>query len=230
MIFSGLDLGAAKDSTALVCADRVPLETPTPRRRWRYEVRGLKAWQLGTKYTQIAADLQSLYQTPQLAGSVLVPDYTGVGRPVVDTLRSERVRARIVPVLTTSGSIPHEDSDSGGWNVPKRDLVATLQVLLQHGLIVVERSLPLAERLRKEMAEFRVTISKARNETYGAAASQHDDIVFALMLAVWMGEHDGGGIAAGISVDEGSVVDRAPREVFEAVSGLAGNDPRRHGG
>jgi hypothetical protein len=238
MIFSGLDLGQAKDFPALVCVDRQPLTEPLPKRRWRYDVRHLQTWDLGTKYVapkgqpSIAADVAKLYGTPQLAGTTLVPDFTGVGRPVVDTLRAERVRARIVPVTTTSGKLVHEDVDNRAWNVPKKDLVGVLQVLLQANLVRWSPKLPLAARLEKELSDFRVTITRARNETFGAEASQHDDLVLALMLACWLGERDGGGLASGIGVPvdgAANAVESAPAGVFAAMGGLAGNDPNRHG-
>lgn len=215
MIFSGLDLGAAKDFSALACADRIPLPNPTPKRRWSYEVVHLETWELGTSYVTIAERVQARYTHPKLAGSVLVPDYTGVGRPVFDVLKSKRVRARMVPVLTTAGKLAHETD--GIWHVPKIELVSTLQVLLQGGFIKIDPRLKLAERLKKELSDFRVSITKARNETFGADASQHDDLVFATMLAVWLGERDGGGQASGIGtppVGEGNMTETAGEGVF----------------
>jgi hypothetical protein len=222
VIYTGLDLGAAKDYTALACVQRWPADpVPAavgsdrpPRRPWRYAVRHLQTWPLGVRYTTVADDVRRLYDDPRLTGSALVPDYTGVGRPVVDALRASRVRARLVPVLTTGGKLVHQNAEAGVWNVPKADLVARLQVLLQAGLVQVEQRLPLAARLRKELEGFRVTITKAKNETYAADASQHDDLLFAVMLAVWLGERDGGGLASGITVGGGGVVDDAPPGVF----------------
>lgn len=229
MIFSGLDLGQTKDSSTLAVLDRIALDKPTPKRRWRYEVRWLQAWQLGTSYPAIVSDVAKLYERPQLERTHLVADITGVGRPVFDMLKASRVRAALVPVLTTGGQLPHLDKETGGWSVPKRDMVATLQVLLQGEFIKWSAKLPLASRFERELSEFRVTITKARNETYGAAASQHDDLVFAVMLAAWLGERDGGGLQDGIGVDDGSLFENAPREVFEGAAGLAGRDPRRFG-
>ena len=217
MIFSGLDLGQSKDSTALACVDRIAVTPPIPKRRWRYEVKWLQAWELGTRYTKIAEDVGKLYQTPQLRGTCLVPDFTGVGRPVVDQLRASRVQARLVPVLTTGGKLVHEDTANACWNVPKQHLVSNLQVLLQAELVKWSAKLPLAVRLEKELADFRVTITRARNETFGAEASQHDDLMFALMLALWMGERDGGGLTDGIgtaSGDDRVLAATAPPGVF----------------
>jgi hypothetical protein len=217
VILSGLDLGTAKNYTALACADRLPLANPTPKRRWCYEVVHLETWELGTSYVVLADKVQKRYEHPKLAGSVLVPDYTGVGRPVFDVLKSKRVRARMVPVLTTSGKLAHEEKETGVWHVPKIELVSTLQVLLQGEFIKIDPRLNLAERIKKELTEFRVMITKSRNETFGAEASQQDDLVFALMLLCWLGERDGGGTASGIGtpkVGEGNMTEAAGEGVF----------------
>jgi hypothetical protein len=229
VIYSGLDLGAAKDFSAFACVDRQPIDLAARapavppaidtigRRRWRYEVRWLQTWELGTSYTKIADDVKALYDRKQLTGSALVPDYTGVGRPVYDLLKTKRVRARMVPVLTTGGKLCHKDADTGVWSVPKKDLVATLQVLLQGGHLTIEKALPLAGRLAKELSDFRVTITKARNETFGAEQSQHDDLVFAIMLACGLAERDGGGLTSEIGTPppgKGNAAEAAPAGVF----------------
>lgn len=232
MIVSGLDLGQSKDFTALACLDRQPAPAGSGRRRFRYDVVWLQAWELGTKYTDIAAGVKALYDRPQLARTRLATDFGGVGRPVYDQLKAVRVQARIVPVLLTAGKLVHKDEKSGSWNVPKRDLVAVLQVLLQANLLRWSTKLPLAPRLERELADFRVTITKARNETFGAEASQHDDLVLAVMLAAWLGEHDGGGDVAGIGVPaegKANVVEGAPRGAFIEPAGV-GDDPRHFGG
>lgn len=225
-IISGLDLGQAKDSTAQVTVARHALACPTPKRRWRYVLRWIEVWELGTKYTTIADDLCGLYERPQLANTRLVPDYTGVGRPVVDLLRAKRVRAKITPVLTTSGRLSHEDAE-GVWHVPKRDLVSTLQVLLQGAHLTIDARVPHVPRLQRELASFRETITKSKNVTFGAEQSQHDDIVFGLMLACWHGERDAGASAAGVSSASGRdacLASQAPGGVFHEPP----REPGRH--
>lgn len=213
MLYSGLDLGTAKDFTALAVLDRLPLGDQSTKRRWRYECRWLQTWELGKSYVDIAKGVKQLFDKPQLKSTTLVADYTGVGRPVVDQLRANRTQARIIPVLTTGGKLVHKDEKTGTWNVPKTELVSTLQVLLQAGLVKIDSRLLLADRLTKELQDYRVTITRARNETFGTETdSQHDDLVFALMLACWLGERDGGGNISGIGLPafgEGSVIEQA---------------------
>ncbi len=74
--------------------------------------------------------------------------------------------------------------------MPKRDLVSVLQVLLHSGRLKVAARLPEAELLRSELVNFRVKITPAANESFGAwREGEHDDTVLAVGLACWAGEN-----------------------------------------
>src|SRR5262249_13816681 len=95
------------------------------------------------------------------------------------------------PVVITSG---HRTSrgDSGAWHVPKKELVSCLQVLLQSRRLQVA-ALPERRLLIQEMRAFRVRITAAAKETFGAWRQRdHDDLVLAVALAAWWGERNGG--------------------------------------
>ena len=191
--FVGLDLGQAQDFTALAVlarprltgreclADRKPL----------YAVPYLKRFPLGTPYPVIVASVVDLLRTPRLHGSMLVVDQTGVGRAVVDMLTDAmkgKVFAQCRPVTITAG---HDVTvgANGQYRVPKKELVGCLQVLLQTRRLQVARSLPEAAILVRELETFRVKITEAANETFGAwREGQHDDLLLAVALAAWAGE------------------------------------------
>ena len=61
----------------------------------------------------------------------LVVDATGVGMPVVEMLVGAGMRCTVTPVLITGGFGEH--SDGQVWHVPKVDLLAGLQGLLERG-------------------------------------------------------------------------------------------------
>ena len=96
-------------------------------------------------------------------------------------------------VTITGGNTPtHEGAN---WLVPKRDLVSTMQVLLQSRRLMVAEELPEAPLLVKELLDFQVKITMAAHDIYGAwREGQHDDLVLATALAVWFGERMGGGL------------------------------------
>jgi len=70
-------------------------------------------------------------------------------------------------------------------------LASTLAVLLQAARLNVAPALPDAVLLRQELLNFRVKISAAAHDTYGAwREGQHDDLVLATALACWWSERD----------------------------------------
>jgi hypothetical protein len=187
--FTGLDLGQTQDYSAFAVLEKSwQRDSLSSEPRSHYAVRHLERFPLGTPYTQVCARLARLFQSPPLIGSKLSIDQTGVGRPVVDMLRRSEIEAQIRPITITGGhkaTFAHQD----GWLVPKKELVSTLQVLLQSRRIKVAPSLPEARTLTEELMNFRVKITLACNETFGAwREGAHDDLVLAVAIAVWEGE------------------------------------------
>lgn len=126
-----------------------------------------------------------LFDREPLSGGTLVVDETGVGRPVVDLLRTLPIRATVHPLTITSGSRARVDGN-GRWRVAKRLLVANVRSLLGAGRLKVADELPEAALLLRELADFRVSITAKVNETFGAGShGGHDDLVLAVALAVW---------------------------------------------
>ena len=223
---AGLDLGKVADFSALAVLEKRPAPAPTRRRRHLYAVRWLETWELGTPYSAIIAGVKARFDTPALRWSALAVDYTGVGTAVVEQIRGVRVPARLHPVLITAGHTvqppdPQADPPRREWHVPKKEHVSTLLVLLEAGLLKWDaKRLPNARRFEKELSDFRVTVTRARNETFGADGSQHDDLVLAVALAAWLGEHTGGGDPRGIGTAAGPPVASAaaaPPGVFASA-------------
>jgi hypothetical protein len=80
-------------------------------------------------------------------------------------------------------------SNPSSIHVPKKELIATLQVLLQTRRLQIAPSLHDAPILVRELENYRVKISPARNEIFEPwREGQHDDLVLAVALAAWAGE------------------------------------------
>ncbi len=193
-IFVGLDLGQAQDFTALVVLqrpDKRHFVAATKDAKPPYDVPFLKRFPLGTSYPDIVAAVVTLLRTPELQGAYLILDRTGVGRAVGDLFRAAQTdseRQRTTSVSITSGTSINR-ADDGGYNVPKAELVSTTQVLLQTRRLRIAPSLPEAALLVEEFQNFKVKITAAANETFGAwRDGQHDDLVLATALAAWYGE------------------------------------------
>lgn len=119
----------------------------------------------------------------------MVVDWTGVGRPVVDMLRE----AEMYPaaVFITGGDAVHQDGKE--YRVPKRDLVGSVQVLLQTQRLKIASSLKEASTLTAELLAFKVNINAKGHDRYGNDVGDwrenpHDDLVLAVALACWYGE------------------------------------------
>jgi len=197
----GLDLGQARDATGIVTVERHPGE-----HGFRYDVPSIQRIRLGTSYPAIVRHVGAmighlLAMRPRVDLSLVV-DGTGVGRPVVDLFTAADFGCTVIPVAIHGGNAVGRD---GIWlNVPKRDLVGTIRVLLETERLRIAKADPLATALTGELTNFRVTISKSGHDSYGAGpgiggddwrdGGKHDDLVLALSLATWYGEtYSGGG-------------------------------------
>ena len=182
--YVGVDLGQAKDFTAVTTT---ALTTDAAGTRL-HDLVHLHRFPLGTPYPQIVADVRDLVETPQLRGRAeLVVDATGAGRPVVDMMREAGLWPLTAVTITSGHSVTREDGYTG---VPKRDLVSTLQVLLQDDRLRFAEGLPGLDLLKGELLNFKAKIKLATgHDSYEAwREKDHDDLVLALALACWMGE------------------------------------------
>jgi len=183
----GLDLGQSSDYTALAVLERpAPPEPPARREKPIYSLRHLVRFALGTPYTTIVPEVAGLASS--LRGSPLVVDHTGVGRALVDLLRKAKTGGSIVPVTVTAGHAVTRNED-GDWRVPKKELVTCLQLVLQGRRLKIATALPHADTLVEELQNFRVKVTASANEVFGTwREGQHDDLVFAVVLACWWAE------------------------------------------
>ncbi len=189
--FVGLDLGQTNDPAALAALERREMRHPTNRQRiiYRYALRHLERFPLGTSYPTIAKTVAERVSTGPLRGCSLAVDATGVGRPVVDMLRELAMPVVLCPITLTSGHAANRAED-GTFLVPKKDVVAALMVLFQAGRLAIAKTLPEATVLVKELKTFQTKITLAGNEVTGAwREGQHDDLVLAVALATWAGEN-----------------------------------------
>jgi hypothetical protein len=179
----GADLGQSRDFSAIAVVERIV--APDAAVPAVFAVRHLERLPLGTPYPKVAARLVALFDREPLSGGTLVVDETGVGRPVVDLLRTTPIKATVHPLTITSGSRARVD-ERGRWRVAKKLLVANVQRLLGAGRLKVADGLPEAVFLLRELADFRVTITQKANETFAAGShGGHDDLVLAVALATW---------------------------------------------
>jgi hypothetical protein len=170
LYFLGLDLGQKRDYSAVVVVERVDHRRAFQGTEFeRLNVRYVERLPLGTPYPVVVERMREIVQSGELAGDcVLAVDATGVGAPVVDMLRAARLGCEVMAVTITGGGREH------GGSVPKRDLMAGVEVLLEKGQLRIGRVRE-AARLGRELMAMRT----------GKDGGEHDDLVIALALACW---------------------------------------------
>ena len=189
-LYLGLDLGKRRDYSALAIVEY--------RRQWnlernyvswamdpvdeetRFSVRQLQRIPLGTKYVDVASTVQRLLnRITQKYDCTLIVDATGVGQPVVEMFYAMPPRATMVPVVIIGAGSENKVKDE--WRVPKQDLIAGLQIMLETEQLTIAQDLAFAPALLEELVEMRSVNGKSAE----AGAGEHDDLVIAVALAAW---------------------------------------------
>ena len=188
----GLDLGQRRDHSAVAVVEK--LERMRPYGPAEFEallVRYVERMPLGMTYPQVVERVCGMIETPPVHGHCeLVVDATGVGAPVVEMLRAEGPACDISSVTITGGEKESGGAGYGGghYNVPKRDLIASVQLALERGELRIAKGLRERESLVEELVDVRKTARESGRDRVGAErAGEHDDLVIALALACWKG-------------------------------------------
>ncbi|MDO5681229.1 MAG: hypothetical protein Q4G46_00170 [Propionibacteriaceae bacterium] len=203
----GLDLGQINDYSALAIVEHVDtlpegwtihtwnkrLDDLRRDRQWvepppltrQLHVVHLQRWALGTPYTEVVEDVVALAARPELDGSRLYVDQSGVGRPVVDLLRHAYLDGRMGNTAPYGRTITGGDK-SGPAGTAKRDLIAALEIPLQQGRFKLPKKLPLGDVLRRELAGFKLRLKPTTGHAQidiKRAGEGHGDLVIAAALA-----------------------------------------------
>ncbi len=80
----------------------------------------------------------------------------------------------------------------GQWRVSKIQLIAAIREVLENRRFKVSKDeagkpIEFAEVLVRELTNFRERITESANMTYEARSGQHDDLVLATCLPIWLG-------------------------------------------
>lgn len=183
------DLGQAFDYTAISIIERIitgpGVLGPDGRGETMLFLRHIERMR-DIEYPAIVDRLVELYRSPQLAGveKTVVIDFTGLGRPVFDLMKQAGFRRSLNGISITGGmDVSFHD---GHYNVPKRDLVSSLQIQLQNNSLKIAKGLKEANALIEELSNFQTKISDSGHDTYGGRSGIHDDIIMSLAMGVWL--------------------------------------------
>jgi hypothetical protein len=175
--FLGVDLGQAKDYSALAAVERTGAGLC---------VRHLERLPLGTPYTEVARRVaERAQELGRPAGCCVVVDATGVGMPVVDMLRERMAGRRMYAVRITSKV--KERKAGAVWRAPKGDILKVMREMLTNGGLKIAAGTEGAAALIDEMMGMRFRRKKRTgHEEFGAwGAGRHDDLTIAVALACW---------------------------------------------
>jgi len=169
-----------------------------------YTVRHTQRWRLGTPYTAVIDDVAELMRRPDLDSSLLVFDRTDVGGAVADLVdkvwregrmwRGERPygSAGCTPrgITFTAGFAAHGAAEGYLFDetAHKGDVIHRMTMLLGNGRLTLPPGLPGGAQLEKELRAYTVKQHKRTGSEYVEAKREadHDDMVIALALSVWM--------------------------------------------
>jgi hypothetical protein len=201
--YLGLDLGQSSEPTALAV-----MEDRTRGEERHLFLRHLERYPIHTRYPQIADQVKERVEDRELTTAIhepwdpdpveyvppeLVVDITGVGKPVVDIFKKRYgLKFRTVGIV---GSGENSSCTRAGYDLPKRDLIASLEVPLHEHRFHAASGLPLWEDLRKELLNYRRKISlgkRAQDTLVYWREGTHDDLLLATALACWWASRGGG--------------------------------------
>jgi hypothetical protein len=198
----GLDLGQTADPTAIAVIERVKvpilsvgrIPDPIPYET-SYIVRWLERFPLRMSYPQVVDRVQVLLSSAPIRGNcTLVIDHNGVGRPVFDMFR----KVKLCPVGITITAGDGYSIDQGTWRVSKLLLISRLEASLHSRLLHIVPTLPEAEVLKSELADFRRNVTATGYTQFSARSGRHDDLVLAVAIGLWYSAHrDGQVISVG---------------------------------
>src|ERR671920_2558725 len=158
--FVGLDLGQSADYTALAVVQTAYERSEQGGLVKRLHLRHLERYPLRTPYTTIADGVVALMGSEALSADEYDPtrhrvakpkvellvDKTGVGRGVTDILKERGLR--FTGVVIHGGETVHRSD--GAYHVPKKDLVAALEVPFDAERLRVAEGLVLWDVLKEE--------------------------------------------------------------------------------
>ncbi|MBL8211067.1 MAG: terminase family protein [Bryobacterales bacterium] len=190
-VFLGVDLGQKCDFTAIAVLERyreagtvrdsVTSGFPTTR---RFDVRHLERIPLGTEWASIVRRISELSRAAaRIGATTLAVDATGVGAPVVESLRREPLGARLAPVIITGGD--KTTYDNGTYRVPRLDLLDGLTLQVENGDLRVGANVTDAHLLGRELLNLKRNHRATGSTITAADSAEHDDLVFATALAAW---------------------------------------------
>ena len=185
----GLDMGLSAQHTALAAIEQEVLcQRSHGTKCGELRLRLLDRLPLGTSYPEIVGKVQEIIEAvrKQEGGTTsdLVVGITG-GRGILSLMDDEGLSPIAV---TITGATGETEAKSDAWRIAKVELVSNLQLQYQMRKLKTAKGLDLADTFVEEMMSFKLKAPALSTDDFEAwREGAHDDLVFAVALAVWRG-------------------------------------------
>jgi hypothetical protein len=188
-IVSGLCLGQPHEPSAFAILERSGSGNDAT-----YQLKALERYKAGDPYPDTFDRIAKWYAMPNIRGTTLVVDKTGVGKGIVDLLQRRQIGAHLQNVQIIHGHHAGETED--GFSVPKKDAAAALQSVLSTKRIRIPMNLlpgPLSS-LKKELVNFRMknTTTLGGDPMEPHRDSDQADLIYAVCLPIWYSDRHWG--------------------------------------
>jgi hypothetical protein len=189
--YIGMSIGQYNQHTAVVLIEREKRDG-----EMLYYLTAAERFNIGVQYPAVIASLQvklaALSAREGKKPSVkIITDITGVGVAIAKLFEDKGIRFHEKVTITNGIKASRDDKDSRKWNVPKRDLVSSLQVLFQTERLKIAGDLPEAATIVQELTDFELTPgpSNSAGDAEGLWREKaFDDYVFSVAVALWSAE------------------------------------------
>jgi hypothetical protein len=191
----GLSVSQGAPSGIAILERFKPPPSPGRRRSATYVCRYLRRWlPPETAYPILLSELEMMLDGP-LAQSDLVVEVGSSIKPVAAMLRKHRLPARIRPVEVKVSA--EDDYVVDAWKVGKGSLIETARQVLQEGRMTFDELMPMevlattpsVRTVYQALVTYPFEHVPVANEAFAAREGEYDDLVLAVALACWFGEH-----------------------------------------
>lgn len=207
-VWLGLDLGRMSDYSAVVGVRRTLRLTAGgfPERDHRkqavygFEIPQAKRYRKGTPYPEVIAHIRDVILPQPWIGPrpKLVIHAGGVGGGIVDMILDAALPVEPIALTITGGTAVTRHvwprSRVRHWHVAKTELVSVTQRVFQGGRVTIYPMKPDKDAgedhgatLKAELKGFTVKQTRAANEVYTAREGEHDDVLLAASMPIFLG-------------------------------------------
>jgi hypothetical protein len=188
----GLSVGQGLQPTGIAVLERFPGDHGSR----SYACRYLRRWRFpATRYPVLVSALNEMLEDPRLKGSNLIVEAGPGIRAVVAHLRKKRLRACIQPVELRASA--DDGYVEGLWRAAKASVIETTRQVMQEDRLIFDDRMPpevmvntpSAQTIYHALLNYPYNRTPAANDAFASREGADDDLILAVALACWYGEH-----------------------------------------